>query len=133
MLLRESSKAIGEAADLTCTNGASDGALPNGSLLLRFAEAATRANDELDAARTELVSAVGAEAFVEAAATVGIFNGLVRVADGTGIPLDDGTRSASVAFRETLGLNTFGSAANTDLDAPAAEDVANHTVERLFS
>ena len=39
---------------------------------------------------------------MHAAATVGIFNGLVRVADCTGIPLDDGTRDATVEERESL-------------------------------
>ena len=49
------------------------------------------------------------------AATVGIFNGLVRIADATGIPLDGGMVRASRAFREDLGLNDFDGAGNTEL------------------
>ena len=125
VLLRASSKAIGAAADLEGAIGTGDGALPNGALLLRFSEAATRASDDLGAARSQLIAAIGAEAFVEAAATVGIFNALVRVADATGIPLDDSTRDASVQLRSQLGLNAFGSSRNTNLEAePGSTDVA---------
>ncbi len=42
-----------------------------------------------------------------------IFNGLVRVADGTGIQLDDGLRAFSAADRARLGLDGFAGAANT--------------------
>ena len=125
VLLRASSKAIGAAADLEGAIGTGDGALPNGALLLRFSEAATRASDDLGAARSQLIAAIGAEAFVEAAATVGIFNALVRVADATGIPLDDSTRDASVQLRSQLGLNAFGSSRNTHLEAePGSADEA---------
>jgi hypothetical protein len=75
----------------------------------------TRGSDDLDAARTALREAVGDDAFIEAAGIVGIFNGLVRNADFSGIPLDDGTLHGSMDFREVLGLDDFGGAANTDL------------------
>ncbi len=116
MLLRASSEAIGEKALLEGATGDGDGGVPHGGALTRFAEAATRGNDDLDAARSALVGAVGAEAFIEAAATVGIFNGLVRVADAIGVPLDDGTLDNSLDFRAALGIDQFGGARNTDLD-----------------
>ena len=118
MLLRVSSEAIGMEAELSATVGDGDGGVPHGELLRSFAEAATRDTDDLALVRQGLRDAVGDAAFVEAAATVGAFNGLVRVADGTGIPLDDGTRSVSDGFREALGLNAFAGARNTDLEAP---------------
>ena len=117
MLLRASGEAIDEDVRLEGSIGEGDGGLPHGAALLRFAEAATRGSDDLAESRSALIEAVGGAAFIEAAATVAIFNGLVRVADATGVPLDEGTRSNSAAFRERLGLDAFGSARNTDLDA----------------
>lgn len=117
MLLRASSEAIGEQADLNGTIGEGDGGVPHGNELREFAEAATRGSTELAATRQALLEAVGPKAFVEAAATVGIFNGLVRIADATGIPLDDRIRAATGEFRAQLGLNEFSGSANTD-DSP---------------
>ena len=66
---------------------------------------------------------MGSDGMFEAAATIAIFNGLVRVADGTGIQLDEGVVSASADYREDLGINAFGGAANmvTQGTGPAPE------------
>ncbi len=132
MLLRASSKAIGEEAELGGTVGMGDGAVPHGAALIAYAEAATRGSDELAQARDALQAAVGDEGLVRAAATVGIFNGLVRVADSIGIPLDEGTRAASGGFRERLGLNAYSGASNTDLES-TAEPPKGDRVPDLFS
>lgn len=131
VLLRESSKALGNEAKLEATVGQGDGGggVPHGQALVRFAEAA-RGGDDLPEARAALIDAVGWEGFVEAAATVGIFNGLVRTADAIGIPLDEGTRAASVDFRADLGLDDFAGAGNTDLERRAG--AAPEQVEKLF-
>jgi hypothetical protein len=131
MLLRASSEAIGEEAKLGATVGKGDSGIPAGELLVAFAEAATRGDDSLPSIRAELREAIGPEAFVSAAATVAIFNGLVRVADSTGIPLDDGTRNASVDFRDELGLNDYSGARSTSLDA-VAEVPEEGSVAKLF-
>ena len=132
MLLRASSKAIGEEAELGGTVGMGDGAVPHGAALIAYAEAATRGSDELAQARDALQAAVGDEGLVRAAATVGIFNGLVRVADSIGIPLDEGTRAVSGGFRERLGLNAYSGASNTDLES-TAEPPKGGRVPDLFS
>ena len=118
MLLRASSEAIHQDVKLEASIGEGDGGVAHGAALLRFAEAATRGGEDLAPARQALLDEVGGAAFIEAAATVGIFNGLVRVADSTGVPLDEGTQNNSVELRETWGLNEYGSARNTDLSAP---------------
>ena len=118
MLLRASSEAIGEDAKLDGAVGVGDGAVPHGGVLIAYAEAATRGSDDLPQARAAALAALGEAGFVRAAATVGIFNGLVRVADSIGIPLDDSTRRTTGSFRESLGLNAFSGARNTDLDQP---------------
>ena len=121
MLLRASSEAIGEDAKLDGAVGVGDGAAPHGGVLLAYAEAAARGSEELPQARQAVLAALGEAGFVLAAATVGIFSGLVRVADSIGIPLDERTRQTSGALREDLGLNAFSGARNTDLDRPEEE------------
>jgi len=120
-LLRVSSSAIGEEADLAGAVGRGDGAIPHGAALVRFAEAATRGSDDLSEAREALREAIGLEAFIEAAATVGIFNGLVRTADSIGIPIDGGMVDSTADFRGELGLNDFSGSRNTDLSRRSDE------------
>lgn len=87
-----------------------------------FAEAVVRGDDTVADLRTALVDAAGPDAAGHAIATITAFSGLVRVADGTGIPIDDGLAAASADIRQELGLETFGGAANSKVDAigPAA-------------
>jgi hypothetical protein len=82
-------------------------------VLLRFANAAQRDLDDLDDARAAVVAALGPAGLLEAAAKVSVFNGLVRVADGTGIPLDDGVVGYTADYRQRLGLDAYGGAGNT--------------------
>ena len=137
VLLRASSEAIGEEADLSAAVGRRDtSSVPHSELLVRFAEAGTRGSDDLAEARAALMGVLEPAAFVEAAATVGIFNGLVRTADATGIPLDDGTLRASAGLRGELGLNEYAGAQASDLSAAAnegaADDGAADDVGKLF-
>jgi len=120
-LLRASSSAIGDEADLRASIGVGDGGIEHGEVLRSFAELATRGEAGLGDARAALVRAVGPAGLVEAAATVGIFNGLVRSADATGIPLDEGIRKVSADFRKTLGFEAFGGARNSDLGEAAGD------------
>ena len=120
-LLRVSSHAIGDEADLTGAVGEGDGGVPQGAELIRFAECATRGNEDLSEAREALQAAVGLEAFVLAACTVGIFNGLVRTADSIGIPVDRGMVGRTADFRQDLGLNHFSGSRNTELSNEATD------------
>jgi hypothetical protein len=129
-LLRASSSAIGEEADVRASIGVGDGGIEHGQALRSFAELATRGEGDLDDARAKLVRAVGPAGFVEAAATVGIFNGLVRSADATGIPLDEGIRKVSAGFRKELGFEAFGGARNSDRGEAAGR--AGPTARQTF-
>jgi len=113
MLLRASGQAIEEDVELEGSIGRGDGGVAHGAPLARFAEAATRGDETLPAVRDALLEEVGGARFLEAAATVGIFNGLVRVADATGIPLDENSRATSADFRAELGLDDFSGSRNT--------------------
>ena len=60
-----------------------------------------------------LVEFIGVEAFTEACSIVGIFNGLVRTADATGIPLDEAMKIDTQDVRQVLGIDSFLGASNT--------------------
>jgi len=104
-----------------------DYGFPAGAELMAFASAANRAAnpvgqaeaDEselargLADARERLQSVVGTGGLLDAAATVAAFNGLVRVADGTGIELDDTLVAFSADLRHELELDSMAGAANT--------------------
>jgi hypothetical protein len=116
-LLRASSEEVGQKVTLEAVIGeAGAEAIPHGPALVKFGEAVTRGTEDLPGAREALRKALGEEGFADAAAIAAIFNGLVRTADLSGIPLDDGTLHGSADFRETLGLNQFAGAANTALE-----------------
>jgi hypothetical protein len=59
-----------------------------------------------------VITAVGEAGLVDAAVIVAVFNGLVRSADGIGIPLDDTMLAATADARSVLGLDSFAGAAN---------------------
>ncbi len=63
--------------------------------------------------RSALQTQMGAASVVDAAAIIGNFERMDRIADGTGIPLDTPVAAMTADLREDLGLNEFGSAANT--------------------
>jgi hypothetical protein len=79
---------------------------------LRFV-AAVIGRRNVGTAREALARELGDEAMWEAAATVSAFCGLVRVADGTGIQLDDGTLAASADIRSRNGIDEFAGAGNS--------------------
>ena len=114
MLLRESSKAVDLSIDTNASMGG-EGAetVDHGAELVSFAEAVTWGSGNVDEVREAVLERLGAGGFVEAASIVGIFNGLVRTADATGIPLDDSMKLATVDAREDLGINEFMGALNT--------------------
>jgi hypothetical protein len=103
--------------------------VPHGPELLTFTNAVQIGTPKLPPARAALESEVGAEGLLEAAATIAIFNGLVRVADGTGIQLDGGVFALSADDRARLGIDRFAGAANsatsaTSIEAPTALSIA---------
>jgi hypothetical protein len=108
-LLRESSKAKGENYDLALlTGGKGDGNVPHGALLVSFAEAVLGTDDaRLSAVRSEIRAKLGHAALVDAAAIAATFNAIDRVADATGIPIEDAKAAATADFRAALGINAF--------------------------
>lgn len=73
-------------------------------------------DESLGERRDTLRKAVGDEVFVEAAAVAAVFHGYVRVADGTGIPVDELVVATSADLRQELGINAYEGRVNTTLD-----------------
>ena len=89
-------------------DGRSDGGVPHGALLMRFGEAALSGSPEsLTAAREAVRAALGPEATVDAAAVIGVFNAVVKIADATGIPLEAYKAEISADLRRDLGIDAF--------------------------
>jgi hypothetical protein len=104
------------AVDVATVTGAlhGDGGVEHGARLIAFTDAvmggdAGAAERERDALRAVL----SPECFVDVAATIGAFNVVDRVADATGIPLDDVMMAMSADIRRELDLTGFASSANT--------------------
>jgi hypothetical protein len=108
-LLRESSKTTGGNYDLTLLTGTGgDGNIPHGALLVGFAEAVLGSDDErLAAVQFEIRTRMGDAALVDAAAIAATFNAIDRVADATGIPIEDNKAEVTADFRAALGINAF--------------------------
>lgn len=132
-LLRASGEQAGLDIDLKAAldpDLAGDAGIPAGADLIRFAVAAHHLDDDLGPAGAAVEDRLGAEARHEAVATVAIFNGLVRVADGTGIQVDAGVLADSADFRPAMGIDDFAGAANTTT-VPLAVD--RSSVPDLFA
>lgn len=115
-LLRASGDQLGLDIDLGAVldlEAAGDVGVPASRELLALVTAAHLNPDRLGSARAALEGAVGPEGLAEAAATIAVFWGLVRVADGTGIQLDAGVLADSADFRAAHGVDDFAGAANT--------------------
>lgn len=85
-----------------------DRRVPHGEVLARFVEAVLNGGDnEIAQARTATIAAVGGDGFVDAAGVVGTFERMTRLADSTGVPLDDLVLDGSEELREGLGVNAF--------------------------
>ena len=109
-----------------------DVGVPAGAELLAFTNAVELDQGDIDATRAALTDVIGEQATLEAAAIIAIFNGLVRVADGTGIQLDQGVFTASIDERELLGIDHFAGAANSTGVIAADANATAIAVHELF-
>jgi hypothetical protein len=108
-LLRESRQAKGESSDLTLLiGGRGDGNIPHGDLLVAFADSVLGEDDaRLAQVQSAIRTKMGDAAFVDAAAVAATFNAIDRIADATGIPIEDANAESTAELRASLGLNAF--------------------------
>ena len=112
MLLRGSGHHTGDDYDLRAivSDGETDGGVAAGAALAAYADAFFEDGNDFAAARERLTAELGEEASVDAAAVVAIFNAVVRIADSTGIPLEEAKAETSAGLRDDLGLNDWSAA-----------------------
>ena len=124
-MLRESSNAKGEGYDLNLLTGAGgDGNIPHGALLVSFADAVLGTDDQrLDEVRAAIRSRMGNAALVDAAAIVATFNAIDRLADATGIPIEDNKAESTADIRAVLGINAFAQARGEIADPRDRTDI----------
>ena len=115
MLLRASGQRENRDFNLNAVNEVdSDSGVEHSDHLRALTEAAVGSRwEELDAIRDEAAAAMGEQAMVDALTVAAGFNGITRVADATGIPLDPTTHESTVSMRSETGIDDFDYAAKT--------------------
>lgn len=82
--------------------------VPHGGLLLAFADAALRGDETVLArARETIRRAVGDAGLSDAAAVIGGFDGIARIADAIGIPLEPEKVELTADFFAELDIGQF--------------------------
>ncbi len=117
MLLRASGEYDGTNHNLQQIVDPEDGGqtVPHAELLLTFADVFHGGdNAALAGERDRLADTLGGDAVVDAAGVVAIFSAVVRIADATGIPLEDFKAAASVDIRAQLGIDNYRSSESRD-------------------
>lgn len=85
--------------------------VPGAGVLLPFADAALSFDPaRIAAARAAVGAALGEAAVVDAAAVIAGFNGITRIADATGIPLEDAKAERTEDWRHAIGIDAFRAA-----------------------
>lgn len=93
---------------LTASEVKAASGVEHSDVLIAFADAIVAADDHaLQHTRHGVLEAMGAETMVDAAGVASNFERMVRIADSTGISLDDRMIKASKDVREELELERF--------------------------
>ena len=90
-------------------DGATDIGVPYWAELVALVDATiARDSTAASAARIALIAAIGRPAMLDTAAVIGGFDGITKIADATGIPLEPGKAAESADWRTSLGIDRFG-------------------------
>lgn len=85
-----------------------DSGLPGGRELIEFVDAAHGVDPRrVEGAGRALSTALGAAAVVDAAAVIGNFNQMNRLADATGMPVGRGRMRSTEGLRDAAGIVPF--------------------------
>jgi hypothetical protein len=80
--------------------------VPHGDQLNAFVEAVVGGGD-VSRSRRAVRAAVGDAGFVDTCATLASFSAVVKIADGTGIPIEDWKAERSADLRQALDIDRF--------------------------
>ena len=75
--------------------------------MLAFADATIVDAAALASARAAVAACAGEAAMIDSAAVIAGFDAITRVADGTGIPLEQPKAEATAGWRASLGIDAF--------------------------
>lgn len=108
-MLRVSSQSEGFDANLNAvTLDDVDSGILHSSLLRQLTEATIEMRwDDVASLRSEATSAIGSQSTVDALAVASGFNGITRVADATGIPIDSYEDDLGREIRSSIGIDEF--------------------------
>lgn len=114
MLLRASSELEGEGANIESIVQNVHSNVQAGAELTAFAEAVVQGDEQhITSTRTAVSKTLGDLAMVDAAAVIANFQRMVRIADSTGIPLDEPVMMMTQSIRKQLGLDSYAASANS--------------------
>ncbi|NQZ97463.1 MAG: hypothetical protein HRU01_13210 [Myxococcales bacterium] len=82
----------------------------HGAELIAYADAVVARSENISATRMAIQASMGDAEVVDAAAVIANFQRMVRIADGTGIPIDGPMDVLSADLRHEIGINAFPSA-----------------------
>ena len=106
-MLSSSIEATNAQVDLKAiTNRTLDPLIPGGTELLDYVDA-TLMDSGVAAARAAVGAVLGSKAVVDAAAVMGNFEMMNRIADGVGMPVGAGSRQRMADIITDLGLDSF--------------------------
>jgi hypothetical protein len=107
-LLRASGQHAGEAFAVETVLQGGETGVPHAAALIEYGEAVLGDDAARRArARRAVYEALGPAGLADAAAIVASFNAVVKLADGTGIPLEEAKAAATADLRAQLGLERF--------------------------
>ena len=107
-MLRESAQALGYETDLTVVRDLDrPSGIPGGRELLRLVDATLARSEPLPPVQDAVLETLGAEALVDAAAVLGNFEMMNRVADATGIPVAGASIEREQALISSLDIAGF--------------------------
>ena len=109
MLLSLSGNKAGKEYNLNAVNTSSGLAGVQEEHWLRLVTELTMTKDweKLSHTREEACRIIGEQKVVDTLVVASAFNGITRVADATGIPLDNDTEKNTAQMREDTGIQTF--------------------------
>ena len=115
MLLRASGQRQSRDFNLNAVNEAdSDPGVDHASHLRLLTEGAIGSQwQQLAVIRDDAAAAMGEQVMVDALTVAAGFNGITRVADATGIPLDPTTQEVTGSMRVETGIDAFDYAAKS--------------------
>lgn len=109
MMLRESVQQTGVEFELTSLSGEeADGTVPHQDLLLDFAEAVVLRDASAAATlRPRMIEALGPAGYLDACGVVAGFHGFTRIADASGVPLDERYLDEAESVKAQTGVREY--------------------------